>query len=164
MIELSNSAKASMRRRIQVHRKNGGRCFYCGIHVRCADEELPRDWLRVRGGGVTMIPEHAQPLSRGGSDSLDNLLPSCAACNAAKGPLTLDEFRLVRGLRSENPSATFPGEEPGRRRDWLCVFSSERAIFAHNMPWARDAYSRGKPLRQRRKEAARLTKRGASPA
>lgn len=40
-----------------------------------------------------MIAEHAIPLSRGGPDSLANLVASCRPCDQRKGPLTADEFR-----------------------------------------------------------------------
>ena len=157
MIELSSTAKSRMGMRRLVHAKTGGRCFYCGIHVRCAVEPLPRDWLPVRGT-LTMVPEHAVPISRDGTDDLENLVPSCGGCNAAKGALTLDEFRLLRGLRGGNPSSSFPGEEPSRSRDWLCCYSHgfEREIFLVNKPYAADAYSRGRSLRKRSKTAARL--------
>lgn len=156
MIELSSTAKATMPFRRQVHAKTGGRCFYCGAHVRCADEELPRDWLLLRGG-VTMVPDHAHPKSRGGDDGVDNRLPACGGCNAAKGWLTVEEYRTVKGLRRGDLSFRFAGEDPALQRDWLCVHSEEREreLFLHNQPWARDAYSRGRSLRKRHKEAAR---------
>jgi hypothetical protein len=151
MIEISNTAKATMGFRRQVHAKTDGRCFYCGVHVRCGAEELPRDWLLVRGGGVAMVPDHAYPKARGGSDTVDNRLPACGGCNAAKGWLTVEEFRFLKGLRAGDLSFRFPAEEPARPRDWLCVHSGERDLFAHNFPWARESYSRGRSLRERTK-------------
>jgi hypothetical protein len=148
MIKLSNTAKQTMRLRLAVHAKTGGRCFYCGIHVRCGTEPLPVDWLTVRGT-VAMVPEHAIPVSRGGVDGVDNRLPSCGGCNAAKGMLTVEEFRLLRGLRAGNASRSFPGEEEaGPTRDWICCHSPifERKIFLANFPWADNAYARGRPL------------------
>ena len=52
----------------------GGRCAYCH-----ASEE-------------TLTVEHIEPLSRGGTNTADNLLPVCADCNQAKADLTLAEF------------------------------------------------------------------------
>lgn len=157
MIEVSNTAKNTMRFRRMIHAKTNGRCFYCGVHVRCGDEELPHDWLLVKGGGVTMVPDHAHPKARGGVDVVDNRLPSCGWCNSAKGWLNVEEFRLLKGLRAGNLSFRFPGEEPEIARDWLCVHSEgcERDLFLHNQPHARDGYSRGKSLRKRAKLAKR---------
>ena len=46
-----------------------GCCIYCGIHASKAKMEI----------------EHVIPRSRGGTDSLNNLVFSCRACNDAKG-------------------------------------------------------------------------------
>lgn len=53
----------------------GGRCSYCG-----AEGPLTAD--------------HRMPLSRGGSNSIDNILPACRRCNSRKHTQTEDEFRL----------------------------------------------------------------------
>lgn len=44
-------------------------CIYCGIHASKAKMQI----------------EHVVPRSKGGTDSLDNLVLSCRACNEAKG-------------------------------------------------------------------------------
>jgi 5-methylcytosine-specific restriction endonuclease McrA len=36
--------------------------------------------------------EHTQPLSKGGSNTLSNIIPACRSCNARKGAKTLLEF------------------------------------------------------------------------
>jgi 5-methylcytosine-specific restriction endonuclease McrA len=56
---------------VAAHR---GRCAYCGI-----EGQLDAD--------------HRVPLSRGGSNSIDNILPSCRSCNLHKHALTEAEFR-----------------------------------------------------------------------
>jgi hypothetical protein len=56
------------------------RCVYCG-------QELP------------LVPDHATPLSRGGSNDLSNIVPSCSHCNFRKGTLTYNEF--VEKLKKE---------------------------------------------------------------
>jgi len=49
-------------------------CAYCG----------ERDALE---------PDHRIPLARGGSNSIENILPACRHCNQRKGLLTEEEFR-----------------------------------------------------------------------
>ena len=49
------------------------RCFYC-------KQELP------------LTPDHAVPLSRGGSNSIENIIPACMSCNNRKKAKTLEEF------------------------------------------------------------------------
>jgi 5-methylcytosine-specific restriction endonuclease McrA len=55
-------------------RRYGGRCAYCGI---------------LAG----LVVEHRIPLSRGGTNFIDNILPACSSCNARKHRLTEEEFR-----------------------------------------------------------------------
>ncbi len=51
----------------------GGRCAYCG-----------------RTGALQ--PDHKVPLSRGGTNYIENILPVCGSCNAKKGAKTIGEF------------------------------------------------------------------------
>lgn len=53
-----------------------GVCTYCRTHV--GIDALTRD--------------HKVPLSRGGSDSIENLTPSCLPCNVSKSNLTAVEY------------------------------------------------------------------------
>lgn len=57
-----------------------GCCAYCGVR-----------------GKLTV--DHRVPLSRGGSNSIDNILPACASCNRSKGARTEEEFMLVLAER-----------------------------------------------------------------
>jgi hypothetical protein len=52
----------------------GGRCAYCHMAEH------------------TLTLEHIEPLSTGGTNAPDNLLPVCADCNHAKGSLSLQAF------------------------------------------------------------------------
>jgi len=60
-----------------LYDKCHGHCAYCGEHITFQDFQI----------------EHAQPISRGGTDTYGNQLPACEACNKAKGYRTLEEFR-----------------------------------------------------------------------
>lgn len=139
-----------------VHAKTGGRCYYCGVHIRCADEVLPHDWLMLRGG-VMMVPDHAHPKSRGGIDGAENRLPACYGCNAAKGWLTVEEFRALKAFRLGDPSFVFACEDPEPQRDWLCVYSDDRLreLFLHNHPYAVEAVQRSRSIKKRERAAAR---------
>lgn len=77
--------------RTLVHKKTGGHCWYCGAAL-----ALLTSWE----------VEHQIPLSRGGSNELYNLVPSCVTCNRSKGILTAAEYR--RDLVSKNPEHDLP--------------------------------------------------------
>lgn len=56
-------------------RSYAGMCHYCG-----------RPW------GASLHKDHLVPVSRGGSDGIDNVVPSCADCNLSKGTVPADHF------------------------------------------------------------------------
>lgn len=63
----------------------GNRCAYC----------LKANPLEI---------EHVQPVSRGGADTVDNIVPACHACNASKGARSLLEWaRRGGGLNVRRP-------------------------------------------------------------
>jgi 5-methylcytosine-specific restriction endonuclease McrA len=68
---------------------HAGRCAYCG-------EIGP------------LQADHRTPLSRGGTNTIDNILPACQKCNARKHMLTEAEFRArlasERGDNLQSPS------------------------------------------------------------
>jgi endogenous inhibitor of DNA gyrase (YacG/DUF329 family) len=51
-------------------------------------------------------PDHVVPLSRGGSNSITNILPSCSMCNSDKRDLLLHEWALDRQRRHLPPRIT----------------------------------------------------------
>jgi 5-methylcytosine-specific restriction endonuclease McrA len=56
--------------------EQGGNCAYCGSRER-------------------IEADHRIPLSRGGTNSIDNILPACRHCNRRKHQKTEDEFRAL---------------------------------------------------------------------
>jgi len=70
------------RKREKLWEMTKGRCWYCG------DELIPQFDL-----------DHITPRKNGGSNRIDNLVPSCKTCNMSKGALSLDEFRRKIGRR-----------------------------------------------------------------
>lgn len=76
--EINVSYRASVAYDYQKHRsfvyqRDGHRCVYCGAH-----QNLSLD--------------HVVPLSRGGSNDLDNLATACRSCNSQKSNRTPDEW------------------------------------------------------------------------
>ena len=67
----------------QVKNRDGSVCQYCGAYA--------------PGGGA----DHVVPLSRGGTDALDNLVWACRECNSSKGDKTPKEWDAPEG-----PTAT----------------------------------------------------------
>lgn len=61
--------------RFQVFARDGFRCVYCG---------------RTPGSGVILEADHVQPRSKGGLDTLDNLVTACMDCNRGKSDRLLD--------------------------------------------------------------------------
>ena len=65
-----------MRRRVApvVYKKYKARCYYCG-------------------SPDNMTIDHVHPLSRGGSNNIENLVPACRSCNSRKQNKTVEEWR-----------------------------------------------------------------------
>jgi 5-methylcytosine-specific restriction endonuclease McrA len=53
-------------------------------------------------------PDHVVPLSRGGSNSITNILPSCRPCNSDKRDLLLGEWAIDRRRRGLPTRVTDP--------------------------------------------------------
>lgn len=51
-------------------------------------------------------PDHVVPLSRGGSNSVTNILPACSTCNNSKSDRTPSEWAETRALRGLPPRVT----------------------------------------------------------
>lgn len=62
-------------RRLRVFERDDWRCRYCGARVALSDHI-----------------DHVIPLSRGGSDDIDNLAAACVTCNISKGARTPEEW------------------------------------------------------------------------
>lgn len=68
-----------------------GRCAYCG-------EE------------AELIVEHRIPLSRGGTNWIENIVPACRKCNARKHRMTESEFRARLGREAGMRPAATPSD------------------------------------------------------
>jgi len=74
--------------RLAVWNKTGGLCWYCGralvVSVPHSDGMYTGNFFHV---------EHIHPRINGGSDHIDNLVPSCRACNNSKRNKSVEEWR-----------------------------------------------------------------------
>ncbi|MBI4258110.1 MAG: HNH endonuclease [Thaumarchaeota archaeon] len=61
-----------------VYDKNNGYCWWCG-------KKLAFTNYGVHGAKGAWEIDHSNPVSRGGTDYLGNLVPSCIECNRSKG-------------------------------------------------------------------------------
>lgn len=75
----------SFKKRHQVSLKTNGECWYCGVPV-----------------GIDFVVEHATPVSKGGTNDIDNLLPACSACNSEKRDKNVEQYREY--LKSKDPA------------------------------------------------------------
>ncbi|SRR6266436_7411499 len=110
-----------------------GRCFYCGFPL---FTDVRRDWMLLRKDR-RYVAEHKRPLKRGGTHDDNNMVCSCWNCNGQKSTFTVDEFRLIQGLRRGDLNFTFPLEKSKPiRRDWICTHSDqfEKSIMLASYP------------------------------
>lgn len=59
----------------------GHQCAYCGDHA------------------SQLTPDHVIPLSRGGNNSLSNIVPACLSCNTRKGARTPEQSDMTFAVR-----------------------------------------------------------------
>ena len=92
-----------------------------GTHTKGQWEELKAEFdgrcVRCGEYGWHLDQDHIVPIYQGGSDSIENIQPLCACCNAQKGPEDMNwkEYRRIIGFEDEATEPT------------LCVvFSSRR--------------------------------------
>lgn len=66
-------------------------CWFCGLRLR------PK---------ITTV-DHKVPLSKGGKNEPDNLVPACKNCNHEKGKLDLESYRLQLAIyKDDGPELT----------------------------------------------------------
>ncbi len=76
------NGRARYNKRCKVWAKTGGLCTYCHGDL-------------VFYGASAFHADHVIPKSRGGSNGVGNLTPSCQFCNLSKGPKTPKEWKEV---------------------------------------------------------------------
>lgn len=76
-MEQRKRRKLSKQEREIIYQKTNGHCAYCGCELEFKN----------------MQADHVQPFILGGSEDIDNFMPSCRSCNHYKSTLGLEEFR-----------------------------------------------------------------------
>jgi len=69
-----------------IYDKTDGYCYHCGKKIAWSNYGLPGE----RGAWEV---DHSNPISRGGTDYLRNLVPSCIPCNRSKGDMSSRQFQ-----------------------------------------------------------------------
>jgi len=115
----------------EVWDKCGGRCWYCG-------KKLNPFFFHF---------DHVEPYSKGGQDSVDNLVLSCVTCNISKGNMSVSDwrFKLMQkyGIAKENElrSQGLPVSDEPHGYELLVVFFFERHIPRRRLLGDAPAYS-----------------------
>src|SRR5690625_3525809 len=69
-------------------------CHYCG---KIPSESGPTLIMgEYRHHMLPLVKDHMTPISRGGSDAMDNIVGACAKCNHEKGRMTAEEYMEYR--------------------------------------------------------------------
>ena len=103
-IELGNTSKQKgfvtslswYRLRHLVKKHSQGMCHYCGDYA--PDGQA----------------DHVLPLSRGGTDSIDNLVWACKSCNSSKGNKTIEEWKQSKTISVEEEQQVLDLFESGK--------------------------------------------------
>lgn len=69
----------------KIYDKNDGHCWHCNKKLSFIN------YGKLGEKGAWEV-DHSIPLSRGGTDHLNNLVPACIKCNRTKSNLTSKEF------------------------------------------------------------------------
>lgn len=67
--------------RTQIWHRSSGHCWYCGKYFDYFDK--------------TYTIDHITAISKGGLDTLDNLVIACKTCNCKKHDKSIEEFRIM---------------------------------------------------------------------
>jgi 5-methylcytosine-specific restriction endonuclease McrA len=75
--QIGNGGSHTKHQWLLLQQAYGHRCGYCSA------------------GAVRLTKDHVQPLARGGSDDIGNIIPACLRCNRRKHVKTAEEFMVM---------------------------------------------------------------------
>ena len=90
--------RVSLRRRLLVFRRDGGRCVYCGCYL--LERTHPLRCSYAESGEYWEI-DHKTPVDSFGTNDFNNLQLTCSMCNADKGTMSDRKYRDVLASRVE---------------------------------------------------------------
>ena len=113
-----------------------GKCGYCGLHTE------------------TIEADHRIPLSRGGKNTIANIIPACRHCNRSKRTKTEEEFRTFLASRAK----ASPKEGESGTRDELAEVVGPYRIARSTALRSRTARSHSRSRARSRQGGRRLTR------
>lgn len=111
--------------RLAIYLRDGMACMWCGSAVE---------------DGAQLALDHVVPKSRGGTDTADNLVCSCAKCNSVRQDRPASEFARVAAeyVGGATPDALLRAIRNHTRRQIKSYRKDAKAIIARRGSW-RDA-------------------------
>lgn len=87
---MPKSMNTDQKRRAREHliKQQGMYCYLCGAEL-CNTKSI---MSREESKRIVTV-EHKVPLTRGGTNNIDNLALACASCNMIKGNKTVEEYK-----------------------------------------------------------------------
>lgn len=89
----------SIPKKIKIFEKHNGHCYYCNYMLKMEGKRADNP------KAFPMVVDHFKPKSKGGSDTIENLVPSCEFCNTAKKDTLLKTNEQLRKFRNEMMTA-----------------------------------------------------------
>jgi len=83
---LLNSVNSEFYTESDIIKRYGTKCHICNLEI---DFNTPRS-SKFKGWETGLQLDHVVPLSSGGSDTIDNIMPSHGICNIKKGDKIID--------------------------------------------------------------------------
>ena len=65
------------RRKMLVWERDNFKCYYCGLDL--------KEWKKQRNSKSLLTIDHKEPISKGGTNEMNNLVTACSYCNSKKG-------------------------------------------------------------------------------
>lgn len=119
------SKSITQKTRLLVFDKYKGKCAYCGTEIKTNTFQV--DHINAKFRGSTQ--KHLDSYKRiKGTDSIDNLNPSCGSCNSSKSTFTIEQWRKELELKKSRiirDSSSFRILE----RFGVVKFTDEKIIF-----------------------------------